>query len=246
MRAGGGGLLSPTLLLRGLWEHRVPHSRPSGGAWGVTLQLPPFSPRSRPRERQELLHRGGLFTLPWGCLSGVFSLQNFGRIWRKKEPDAQKPRLNKVCSGRAAACGPREPDGTEGAEAGFWVTGGAGAGPRGGDGEGTLCSCGTRAGYLQRVGAAHLHQRPLRPIPHALTLPGVQARGTRASEGPGHECHLDGLITGRARLGPLPRGVSPVNTTPSRPTLRRAHPPVKRETEARGVADHNPALLRTV
>lgn len=63
-------------------------------------------------------------------MSGVFSLQNFGRIWRKKEPDAQKPRLNKACSGRAAPRGPGSRTVLrELTQPGCWVTGGAGAVP---------------------------------------------------------------------------------------------------------------------
>lgn len=162
---GCGGAVEPFLPLRGLWEHCVPRERPSGGVWGVALRWPPVLPaRSRPQERQELLHQGGLFTLPSGWMSGVFSLQNSGRIWRKKEPDAPC-RLNKAYSGRAAACGPREPDGTAGAEAGSSATGGAGPGPQGGDGEGTLCSCGTRAATFNERGPHTCIEARILPSP---------------------------------------------------------------------------------
>lgn len=168
-------------------------ARPSGGAWGchasVTLLLPACY---HPRERQELLHRGGLFTLPLGCMSGVFSLQNFGRIWRKKEPDAQKLRLNKACSGRAAACGPREPDGAEGAEA-VWLLGrrrGGRPAPRGGDSEGVLCSSGNTCRLPLMSGGCTPASKPASSIPHGTDAPGGQSRGRRTSQAPGHECYL--------------------------------------------------------
>lgn len=119
--------------------------------WGVTLQLPRAPASARPGERAELPHGGRSLTLSRGCLSGVFSPQNLGRIWRKKEPDAQKPRLNKACSGRAAAYGPGSR--TARREGGsVWLLAHGGAGPRGGDREGAFCSAGTRAGRPNRGG----------------------------------------------------------------------------------------------
>lgn len=122
-------------------------------------------------------------------MSGVFSLQNFGRIWRKKEPDAQKARLNKACSGRAAACGPREPDGAEGAEAAWLLAHRRGPGrrrPRGGDKKGPFVPPAHVQATFNQWGLHTCVKGCIFPSPMGLTLLGVRAEGTKAGEGPGH------------------------------------------------------------
>lgn len=83
--------------------------------WGaaVMLQLPPVLSPLRPAGRQELLIEEG-YSLSLGQHGWCLQPTEFWKTLQKKKPNAQKPRLNKACSGRAVVWGPREPDGAEG------------------------------------------------------------------------------------------------------------------------------------
>lgn len=107
--------------------------RPScGGRAVVTLQFPLLPDPLPPWGGQELRHREVTHT-PLG-LQGCHRPTEFGKHLEKKEPSAQKPRLNKACGGRARR-GAWGPDGAEGVGgSGSSVTGPASA--PGGDSEG--------------------------------------------------------------------------------------------------------------
>lgn len=109
---------------------------------------------------------------PLGLRGGVIGLQDFGSIWRKKEPNAQKPRLNKACRGRAAvwAAGAGR---CEGAGAAWLLHYRRPASGPGRDSEGALCSPDTRARPpLTRGGLCTCMKGSIFPSPTEWLLPG--------------------------------------------------------------------------
>ena len=115
-------------------------------------------------------------------------------LWRnleKKEPNAQRPRLNKASSGRAAvrawerSCG--------GLVGGFQ---GAVPGP-GGDSEGALCSLGARAGTHsnESVGCTPASKDAQFPLWRPRSR-GSEQGAQGVSEGLGFDCHLHEPLTG--------------------------------------------------